>query len=235
VPGRVPPSLIVTVVLSLLVAAGALVGAGALRLHAARTAQGPSTSGKPGANPLGSSGCLVDPCRVLGTATVGGTSMDLVADAGARSGRLRIGGPNSSQVIPATVTETGVILTEDSLRCMAGGPSACLIMGRLPDERVVGQTVVGRADNWASGQTYVSNAGYLALANVDGDASPEILAAQHDCASSDPAACAGRPVRIQAFDLSGSVVGCTRTYTGLERLPGFPVVKVTTADLGSCK
>jgi len=232
VPGRVPPSLVVTVVLSLLVAAGALVGADALRLQAARTAQAASTSAQSETKPVGPSGCLQEPCRVLGTAAIGGTSMELVADAGAQSGRLRIGGGTATpQVIPVTVTDNGVVLTEDSLQCLAGGQAACLIRGRRADNRVYGQVVVGRADSWASGQTYLSNAGYLALANVDSDVSPEVLAAQPGCAGG----CPGGQVRMQVFNLDGSVVGCTRNYSALERLPGFPVVKLTQAELSACK
>ncbi|WP_325157871.1 hypothetical protein [Actinophytocola sp.] len=217
--------------LSLLVAAGAVVGAGALRLRADRTTQAASTSAK-AANPAGSNGCLQEPCRVLGHATIAGTVIELMADAGSRSGRLSIGGTaNSGWVIPATVTDNGVVLNDDSLQCVAGGTSACLIRGVAPDNRMFGQTVVGRSDSWASGQTYVSNAGYLALANVDIDTSPEVLAAQHVCADG----CATGPIRVQVFELDGSLVRCTRPYATLERLPGYPVVKLSQADLTPCK
>jgi hypothetical protein len=229
--GRTPPALIVAAVLSVLVAGGALGGAAVVRLRASQPAA--VTSAKPAtSSTIGPSGCVQEPCQILARTTVGGTVVELVADAGAASGRLRVGGPTSGSVIEATITDTGVTLTADSLQCVAGGPAACLIKGRH-DGGVAGQVVVGRSDSWSAlEQRYISDAGYLALANIDGDTAPEIVAAQHDCAGSD---CAGRPVLVKVFSLTGKVLGCTKNYPRLDKLPGYPAVQVTRAALAACR
>ena len=229
--GRTPRALIVAIVLATLVAVGALGGAAVLRLRALRPAADAVTSAKPSAaGTVGPSGCLQVPCQVI-SASVGGTQVELVIDAGGTSGRLRVGGPTSGSVIEATITDMGVTLTADSLQCLAGGPAACLIRGRH-DSGIAGQIVVGRSDSWSVlEQRYSSDAGYLALTHVDGDSSPEILAAQHDCAGSD---CTGRPVLVKVFALTGTVLGCTKNYPRLDKLPGYPVVQVTKAQLTPC-
>jgi len=233
----VPRSVIVAVVVSALVAAGALVASAALRTRASGSATGAPTSEKPSStSPVGVSGCLVEPCQVLGRATVGGTSIELVADKGGVSGRLRVGGPTSGQVIETTITDMGVKLTADSLQCVSGGPSACLITGSRDGEAEVdGQVVVGRSDSWSAlERPFVSDAGYLALSNVDGDSTPEVLAAQHDCQARDPASCSGQLIHVQVFALTGSVMGCSRSYSRLEKLPEYPVVHLTKAQLIPC-
>jgi hypothetical protein len=222
-PGRTPRSVIVTVVLAVLVTAGALGSAGAIRWREARSASPPTTSTKTPA--VGVSGCLAEPCQVLARTTVGGTSVELVADDGARSGRLRVGGPTSGTVIQATITDQGVVLTQDSLQCIAGGPAACLIKGEH-DGGIAGQVVVGRSDKWSlTEDTYISDAGYLAVANINGDASPEILAAQRS----------GSAVFMQAFTITGNVIGCTKDYPKLDKLPGVGNVKLTETQLGPCR
>jgi hypothetical protein len=216
---------IVTVVLAVLVTAGALGTAGAIRWRAERSAATPTTSTKPPTSgAVGVSGCLVEPCQVLVRTTVGGTSVELVADNGARSGRLRVGGPTSGSVIEATITDQGVQLTQDSLQCIAGGPAACLIKGEH-DGGIAGQVIVGRSDKWSlTEDTYISDAGYLTLANINGDSSPEILAAQR----------AGSALFMQAFTIAGNLIGCTKDYPKLDKLPGVGNLKLTEAQLGPC-
>jgi hypothetical protein len=206
-----------------------------IRWRAAQSTSTPTTSQKPPASGVvGVSGCLVEPCKVLATTTVGGTVVERVADAGARSGRLRVGGPTSGSVIEATITDMGVMLSQDSLQCIAGGPMACLVKGEH-EGGVAGQIIVGRSDKWSAlEKPYVSDAGYLALANVDGDVAPEILAAQHDCGNADTN-CSARPVFVQVFAIAGPVVGCTKDYPRLDKLPGYPAVKITTAALTPCR
>jgi hypothetical protein len=232
VPAAVPRSAVLVVVLSVLVAAGALAGAAAIRLRVAGPAGTSPTGNPPASSLLGSSGCLHEPCKVF-EAAIGGTSVDLVADAGGTSGRMRVGGPGSGQVIEVTITDIGASLTEDPLQCVPGAPMACLIRGRH-GAGVAGQVVVGRSGNWSSlEKPFISGAGYLALANVDADVEPEILAAQHDCRQ--VANCAGRPVFVQVFALDGLVVGCTKSYPKLDRLPDYPEVRVTAAQLTACR
>ena len=227
-----PRSVIVTVVLAVLVAGGALGGAGVIRWRATHSTGTPATSQKaPPTGVVGVFGCLVEPCTVLATTTVGGTEVNLVADAGERSGRLRVGGPTSGSVIETTITDMGVTLTPDSLQCVAGGPSACLIRGGH-DGGIVGQIVVGRSDKWSALETpYVSDAGYLALANINGDSAPEILAAQKSGCGRSDGAC---PVYMQVFGIAGKMIGCTREYPRLDKLPGFGNLKLTEAALTPC-
>jgi hypothetical protein len=229
-----PRSVIVATVLAAVVAAAALGGAAVVRWRAGQSDAAAVTSENPGtSSPVGPSGCLREPCQVLATTTVGGTTVELVADAGATSGRVRVGGPTSGRVLETTITDMGVLLTRDSLQCLAGGPTACLIKG-AHGNGLAGQVMVGRSDEWrAVERPFVSDAGHLALANVDGDVEPEIIAAQHDCAGQ--AECIGRPVFVQVFDLAGTELGCTRNYARVDRLPDYPAVRVTAAQLTPCE
>lgn len=232
---RMPRSVVVTALLCGLVTAASLAGAAVLKARSDRVAAPPSTSvSTPPTTPsVGLSGCLREPCQVLASTTVAGTFVELLADAGATSGRLRIGGPSASQVIETTVTELGVTLTPSSLQCVPGSASACLIRGEGPDG-TTGQVVVGRSDKWsAQERAYLSSAGLLVLNNVVSDSSPEVIAAQYDCPPGQDS-CTKRPVYAQVFGLSGQEIGCTRTYTRLEQLPGYPQVTVTAANLRDC-
>lgn len=222
-----PRSVIVTVVLAVLVAAGALGGAAAIRWREAHSTTTPATSTKPPpGGPAGPSRCQAEPCQVLATATVGGTSVELLADAGMRSGRLGIGGVTSGSVIETTIGDQGVVLTSDSLQCIAGGPAACLVRGEH-DGGIAGQVVVGRSDKWSlTENTYISDAGYLVLANINGDSAPEILAAQHSGS--------GSVVFMQVFTLAGTVLGCTKDFPRLDKLPGYGNNKFT-EPLTSCR
>ncbi|SDH58813.1 hypothetical protein SAMN05192558_1215 [Actinokineospora alba] len=231
---RMPRSVVVTALLCGVVTAASLAGAAVLKARSQRVATPPSTSvSVPPTTPsVGLSGCLREPCQVLASTTVAGTFVELIADAGATSGRLRIGGPSASQVIETTVTDLGVTLTATSLQCVPGSASACLIRGEGPDG-MTGQVVVGRSDKWnAQERAYLSSAGLLVLNNVVSDSSPEVIAAQYDCKGNQ--VCDKRPVYAQVFGLSGQEIGCTRTYTRLEQLPGYPQVTVPSAQLRDC-
>lgn len=228
---RSPWAVIVVAAVSVLVAAGALVTAGQLRERAVLTSP---TSAPPTTPDVGVDGCRIDPCTVLATTPVAGTQVELLADSGARSGRLRIGGPGSSSVIEATITELGVRLTPDSLQCVARSLSACLVRGAYHGG-LAGQVVVGRSGKWSSlVKPFVSDAGYLALAEVTANVGPEIIAVQHDC---DPAViqdCTRAPVYARVFATTGAEVGCTRSHASLEDLPGYPTVEVRSNQLSPC-
>jgi hypothetical protein len=230
VAGHTPRSAVVAVVLAVLVTAGALAGAEVIRWRATPAGPAATSQRPPPSSIVGVSGCLINPCTVPAATKIGGTSVELVADAGGHSGRLRIGGVAAGgTVIEATITDIGVTLTQDSLQCVAGGPAACLIRGEH-EGGLAGQVVVGRSDTWSlTEKTYVSTAGYLVLANIDTDAAPEILAAQRsECASST---C---PVFLQVFGVDGKDAGCTKEYPRLDKLPGNGSVKITESMLGPC-
>ncbi|MGH3760928.1 hypothetical protein [Actinophytocola sp.] len=221
---RSPVAIIVAVVLSALVAGGALVVANQVR---DRPVAAPTTTAAPTPS-VGPDGCLVRPCKVLATTPVAGTTVELIADRGARSGRLRIGGPSARDVIDVTVTELGVKLTPRSLQCVAGTLSACLIRGPY-DRGTAGQVVVGRSGKWNSlAKPYVSDAGYLALAEVTADVGPEVVAVQHDCSAGSD--CAEAPVFAQVFTMGGREAGCTQDFGSVESLP----TEIRSGDLADC-
>jgi hypothetical protein len=221
---------IVAVVVAALVAGGALVAANRVR----DTPPAASATSAPPTSKVGPDGCLVRPCTVLGTVSVAGTTVQLVADKGARSGRLRIGGPDSGDVIDATVTDMGVTLTPASLQCVASSLSACLIRGRYHGG-TAGQVVVGRSGKWSSlSKPFVSDAGYLVLAQITADVGPEVIAVQHDCDRATVPDCANRPVFAQVFTMSGAEAGCTQDYEGVASLPGYPDVRLGSGELSEC-
>lgn len=227
---RTPWAIVVAAVLSALVAGGALIAANQVR---DRPDPASATSAPPTSS-VGPDGCLVRPCTVLGTTSVAGTTVQLIADKGARSGRLRIGGPDSADVIDATVTDMGVTLKRGALQCVASSLSACLIRGGYHGG-TAGQVVVGRSGKWSSlSKPFVSDAGYLVLAQVTADVGPEVIAAQHDCDRATVPDCSRRPVFAQVFTTSGTEAGCTQDYESLESLPGYPDVRLRSGELSDC-
>jgi hypothetical protein len=228
--GRRPWAVIVAVVVSALVAAGALIASTQLRT---RSSEAPRTTAPP-TSAVGVDGCVVRPCTVLATMPVAGTSIELVADKGARSGRLRIGGPSSSDVIDVTITDLGVTLTPDSLQCVPGSLAACLVRGKYRGG-TAGQVVAGRSGKWSSlTKPFVSDAGYLALAQVTDDVGPEVVAVQHDCDRAAVPECADTPVFAQVFTMAGAEAGCTWDYSSPAELPGYPSVQLHPGDLEKC-
>ena len=227
---RRPWAIIAVSAMSALVAGAALIAANQLgdRSGAASHTTTPATS------KVGVDGCVVRPCTVLATAPVADTTIELIADRGARSGRLRIGGPTSSDVIEVTITEMGVTLTEDSLQCVASSLSACVVRGGY-DGGTAGQVVAGRSGKWSAlAKPFVSDAGYLELAQVTAAPGPELIAVQHDCDRASVPDCEGRPVFAQVFTMGSGEAGCTQDYQSLESLPGYPKVELTSGELGTC-
>lgn len=232
---RAPIATIVAIVLSALVATGALVAA-TLRDRGANTSAPPATTTEDTAEPVGPDGCRVAPCTVLGRIPVGGAMIELVADAGARSGRLRIGGGTGDGVVfEVTITSAGTVTLDDqSLECMTVSSTACLIRGRSADG-MVGQVVAGRSGNWAEApKSFSSNAGYLSLADADTSSGPEVLAVQYDCDRAVTPDCAGQEVYAQVFTVNGKELGCTDNYSRLESLPEYPEVDFAKADVHPC-
>jgi len=233
---RAPVATIVAVVLSALVAAGALVAAATLRDRGADTSSPTGTPTEDTADPVGPDGCRVAPCTVLGRTPVGGAMIELVADAGAKSGRLRIGGGTSQGVVfEVTITSDGTVTLDDqSLKCMTQGQTTCLIRGRTAGG-MVGQVVVGRSGNWAEAtRPFTSDAGYLSLADADPTSGLEVLAVQYDCDRAVTPDCAGAKVFAQVFTPNGQELGCTDNYSRLESMPKYPEVDFAKDDLHPC-
>lgn len=228
--------MVVTAVVCALVALGALVTAAVLR-HERATASRPSETTAPSTTTsgAGADGCLADPCRVLGPIPIGGTTVQLVADAGGRSGRLQIGGGGASDVIEVTITKLGAVLGPDALQCVGGTLSACVVRGSAAD-RVLGQVIVGRSAKWASlDKPFESDAGFVAVQEVTGQQSgPEVLVAQHRCDRATTADCSDTEIYVQIFTMRSEVLGCTRDYARLESMPGWPNPDLSDAAINPC-
>ena len=224
---RTPRTVVATAVLGALVFAGALGGAALTRTQA-QVAGTPSAPPPPPPTSTGPAddGCLREPCRVVGAATLGDTRIELVADSGGTTGRLRIGSPGASRVIE--VAGIGALVRSGPLQCYPASISACLVRAE-GEQGLTGIVVVGRSDKWSKlERPYLSTAGYLGLNNVVADSGPEVIAAQ----CSDEACDYG--VYGQVFTLAGTTVGCTRQYASTAELPGYPSVTLSSARLGEC-
>lgn len=231
-----PWAVVVTALACVLVTLGALVTAGVLR-HQRATATGQEESpARTATSGPGADGCLVAPCTVLPVVTVGGTSVQLVADAGGRSGRLQIGGGGASFVIEVTITKYGATLGADALQCVGGSLSACVVRGAGP-QGVLGQLIVARSAKWASKEKpFASDASFVGLDEATGkQTGPEVLVAQHRCDPNTTADCAGTPVFVQVFSVNRDLLGCTRDYERLESLPGWPRPDLTQASIRPCE
>ena len=158
--------------------------------------------------------CHVEPCTVLASASVGKSRIELWGDAGGRSGRVKI----DDLLYESTITGRGAVLTSGSLQCVAGTFSACLVHGEITGGRI-GEVIVSRSGNWeAADQPYFSDAGYLALTDVNSDNTPEVVVVQ-------------KGFYAQVFQLNGTEMGCTRRFTRMNQLPGWPTVKPPAAQL----
>jgi hypothetical protein len=223
---------VITAMVSALVAAGAFAAAAVWRERT--TASEEASPGPASTSGAGLDGCMVPRCTVLRSTSVAGTTVDLVADRDATSGRLRIGGAGSSEVFEVTITTMGAVLGPESLQCLPGLPSACLVRGQFP-QGVIGEVVVGRSTKWNElAQPFQSDAGYLALADVNGDNSADVLVAQHRCDRTVTPDCANTQVFVRVYDMQSQDLGCTRNYSRLESLPGWPTVTLTAAALDPC-
>lgn len=230
-----PRPVVATAVVAAVVTVAALAAVAVLRIQ-----RGSATDG-PGSAPASASAasdaavsCGSRPCGVLTSVPVGGTTVELLADADGRNGRLRVLADGSATVVETALAGMGVRLTQRSLVCAKGPTSACLVRGGH-DGGMVGEVFVDRGAAWeAAERPYISSAGYLDLMQVSGDEAPEVAVAQQpDCTGSGPA-CAGFPIVVELFALNGSSGGCTPPYGALTQLPGWPDVQLRSADLQRC-
>jgi len=225
-----PWATVITAALCALVAAGALATAASLRNRGSTPASAPDTT-LPTTSGVGVDGCAQRPCTVLATVPVSGYVVELVADRGNTSGRLRIGGAGASKVIEATITGMGAVLGPDSLQCVPSTLVVCLLRGSS-NQGMFGQVVVGRGGEWNElDQPFQSDAGYLGLADVVPDPGAEIMVAQHRCDRTAVPDCSTTPIYVRVYDLTSEDRGCTRTYNRLESLPGWPAVTLRSTDV----
>ena len=228
--------MVVTTVVCVLVALGALVTAAVLRHErASTTTREETTAPRTTTSGAGVDGCLTGPCVVVGPISIGGTTVQLVVDAGGRSGRVQIGGGGASEVIEVTITRLGALLGPDSLQCVGGSMTVCVVRGANADG-MFGQVVVGRSGKWASPEKpFGSDAGYVGVQEIDPQQTgPEVLVAQHRCDPAATADCATTPVYVQVFNVQSESLGCTRNYARLESIPGWPAVDLADATIRPC-
>lgn len=214
--GRAPRSVVVTAILAAVVALSALV--------AVRLLRDDGTSAQTSVHDAGSSSvtsgvdCGEGPCQAVARATVGGDPVELLADSAGGNGRFQAG----ASVLEVTVTALGGRLDVNSLSCASGAVSACLVQARQ-ESATIAQLVVNRAGTWRSvDKPYYSSAGVIRLDDVSGDTAPEVVVVQT------------APVLARVFALDGSALGCTRRYTSVSQLRGWPEVQLNAGDLRAC-
>jgi len=211
----------------------ALVGAVLLRPHPADSSAGSGT--RPPASSATSAPleCDSGPCRLLASRSVGGSSVQLLANSTATSGRVRIAtGQGLDSVFETTISKLGANLTEQSLTCVGGQTPTCMVSGSAPDGSA-GEVFVDTAGDWSRADApYFSSAGYLSLNGST--ATPEVVTAQADCDSDLTTQCAQSPVYVQVFSVAGQSIGCSEPVSRLDRLPGWPTVAVAEVTLHPC-
>lgn len=226
--------MLVTVVLAVLVTVAAVLTVFLLRPDHASS---PGPAAAPAASAPGAPAqCSDGECRVLASTDVDGSSVELLADSGGTSGRLRIhAGTGPPTVLESTVTAMGARLDDDSLRCAEGDVPVCLVRGAL-DNGMVGEVIVARGGTWRpADRPYFSDAGTISLDDVAGDAAPEVVVVRHDCDVSDSAdSCRVAPVVAAVFEVGGAELGCTGHYTSPSEIRGWPDVRVSAAQLRPC-
>ena len=193
-----------------------------------RSSQVPSTPGNAQLE------CGNGPCRSLADTTVAGSSVQLLANADATSGRVRIvtaQGLNS--VFETTISQLGATLTAQSLTCVTATAATCMVSGTGP-EGSAGEVFVEANGDWErADDPYFASGGYISL-RQGGAQGAEVITAQVECDSDLTTECAGAPVYVQVFAATGATLGCTTPVSKLDRLPGWPTVTVSTGQLHAC-
>lgn len=226
-----PRPVVVTALVAALVAVIAFVAVAVLRFQRSDADAADRVGPPVRSNRDAAATCGSRPCEVLTSLPVGRTTVELLSDVDGRSGRLRVRGPHSEVVLETALAGMNVKVTQRSLVCIAGPASACLVRGRH-ENGVAGEVFVGRNGSWTSAdQPYFSDAGYIDLLDVTGDKSPEIGVARQHCAHDS--GCGG-PVVVEVYGLDGDPIGCTRDYSSLTQLPGWPDVELHRSDLHKC-
>ncbi|HWD06540.1 MAG TPA: hypothetical protein VG674_29290 [Amycolatopsis sp.] len=235
-PTRIPRSALLTAALAAVVTVAALVVVLGLRQKPADVASGVAPAGvEP--PPSTATTCGADPCRQLAAVSVAGTPVVLLADATGGWGRVEIGAQPGTQ-FELAITTMGAKLTAQSLQCVAGKTSACLVRGAVGHgEGAYGELLIGSDGVWRDfGKPYFADAGTLSLYDTTADGRPDVIVVRHECPDATPGTpkCQAAPVLAEVYQLSGSVIGCTKQVTAPSDLRGWPDVQVRSADLRAC-
>jgi hypothetical protein len=164
-------------------------------------------------------------CRSVVKQAVGADQVEVLVGKG--SGRIKVSGPSGTNIFELTIAESGAEVDDQSLQCVAGAVSVCLVRGRQGSD-VVGEVLIGRAGSWSRAQVpYLSTGSNLALHDVDGDAIADVVAVQRVCDQTD---C--ERFFAQAFSFAGKTVelGCSDVVGEVGEVPLTP----TLAELHPC-
>ena len=229
--------MLVTVVLAVVVTFAALLTVFLLRSRQeTSSAAGPLPDAPPVSGSSTTGDCPEARCVVLASVDVGGSTVELLADPEGGSARVRVDGEgDSATVLESTIAAMGAKVGSDSLRCVAGATSVCLVRGSIEDG-AVGEVVVTRGGAWRpADRPYFSNAGTIALDDVARDEVPEVVVVRHDCGATDSvSSCEVAPVVAAVFEVGGAELGCTRRYTSPSDIRGWPEVRVRESELRPC-
>jgi hypothetical protein len=226
-------SVVITVGVAVGLTLLALVGAVLLRPHQpSGDADAGGTPTLPAAN--ATLECGNGPCRALASATVAGSSVQLLSNTDATSGRVRIvTAQGLDSVFETTISQLGATINAQSLTCVTASTPVCMVSGTGP-EGSAGEVFIQTNGDWERADApYFASGGYISL-RQGGTQGPEVVTAQVNCDSDLSAQCTSSPVYVQVFAVSGATLGCTAPVSKLDRLPGWPTVTVSPAELHTC-
>jgi hypothetical protein len=224
----------VTVVVAIVVAVAALATAAVLRMQRTESARADATTGPVAGVDDVAAKCGENPCEVLTSVPVGQTTVELLADANGRHGRLRFLEPDGASLLGTALADMDVRLTQKSLSCFQGPTSACLVRGGR-DGGVIGEVFVRTGGGWTTvEQPYYSEAGLVDLAQITGDRSPEVAVAKVPGCAGQGHLCRKVPIRLHVYGLDGSPLGCSATYSSLTQVPGWPDIALSDWELRDC-
>lgn len=220
---------VVVAVLVLVAAIGATVVMRQLRDAAAA----PSTGTQPTA-PTAPTGpvqlCGETPCVKLTSVSMPQfkETVDLLADGKGHDARLRITSERGAVLFSSQIATVDA----KAITCEEGKTSVCLLQGKDGDD-LIGEVFTDDRGTWRQTQPpFSSDAGYLALRDVDGDAIPDVVTTQSRCGGNTPASCT--KVAVAVFQATGEEIGCTNSYANSQQLPGWPVVTPQPMQLVEC-
>jgi hypothetical protein len=145
-------------------------------------------------------------------------TVELLADDKGQSPRLRITSDRGTVVFSSQISA----VTGKSISCEEGRTSACLLQGPQ-DGGVIGEVFTDKAGAWSqTAMPFGSDAGYLALRDVDGDGTPDVVTLQRRCGDNPATSCT--KVVVDVFQLTGDEMGCSAVYARPQALPGWPEV-----------
>jgi hypothetical protein len=155
-------------------------------------------------------------------------TVELLADGKGHFARLRITSDRGAVMFSSQLDTVGA----HSITCEEGKTSACLLQG-ADGADLMGEVYADDAGTWRQTPIpFSSDAGYLALRDINGDGTPDVVTTQRRCGDDPPDSCT--KIAAAVFQLTGDEIGCTVTYATKEQLPGWPDVTPVASKLSEC-